>query len=218
MLFRALVVVTGLLLALGLAGRFYVKKIDGDYSRLVEKSIAGFKSLQEISRHSARSYAALATLPSAREPDVQSQLVALSDREIADNDKIFADLSAQTDRGELRSVLMTVKSARNEFHKIRKSYLELLRQGDVSGAQKMSTNAMQPAYLTYMEACGDFSATLEVQATSINSQITTETNRMRVLFLIVSTVPVIFAVSLSVLLFLFWFSMSRLQTKFDFCD
>jgi len=42
--------------------------------------------------------------------------------------------------------------------------------------------------------------------------------RMRVLFLIVSTVPVIFAVSLSVLLFLFWFSMSRLQTKFDFCD
>ena len=74
----------------------------------------------------------------------------------------------------------------------------------------MSTNAMQPAYLTYMEACGDFSATLRLKRFHQQSTHSAETNRMRMLFLIISAVPVLFAVGLSALLVLSWFLMSRI--------
>jgi hypothetical protein len=48
----------------------------------------------------------------AHESDAQSQLVALSDREIAANDKIFTGLSAQAGGQELRSVLAKVTSSK----------------------------------------------------------------------------------------------------------
>ena len=185
-----LLVITGLLLALGVLGWWYLARMDARYSRVAAEAAASLNGLHEVGLHSFTGYGNIIQLRQTQDPGARAALLHTVAEERAANDRVFEKLKRTLTDPELSGCLQDVIAKRQVCRNEADAFIaEAGNTASIVPDTDRSLKLLQ-SFVTYQQSCDLLTDRIESASLQACREMSGEIKHLRWLFLGVGVLPI----------------------------
>jgi hypothetical protein len=200
-----LAILTLLLITAGLAGAWFFKQMDDQYTMLVVRTVTNLNAVQDIVLHASIGYANVLELSLVDDPQKQAELLQTTAAERATNDQLFDNLRRTVTDPLIRSSLEDVIARRQISRKATDDFIASCQKRDPAETEAALSRQLLVAFEEYQKSCDKLGSLIQANSLQTGTQVSAKIRSLRLLFFSLAVLPLALAFFLLVLtLWLFW--------------
>lgn len=210
-----LTVMVGMIVAIGCFSAWAIKRINLQYSTLVQRSVEDLGRVHNIVTSASLGYRSVAELASTSD-DVQRRelLEQLQHQRIA-NDHNYEQLNESATEGDFKAALDELMASRAEFRREADRYVQLVQTNRLSAETDAARNRLLSSFIQYEQSSEKPAEEIRNSTVARIAELTQQVRELRLLVVALSVAPIILGLVLSAIVF---YLIVRTPHEIDFIE